>query len=82
MAKALTITNQNCNSDYLSAVNYMTVNAQRLPTLLHDLTRLRLSDKTFQEIKSNGQTNFTYADIFYVPNGVKLTHQGGDIDAG
>ena len=77
MAKALTVTNQNCNSDYLSAVNYMTVNAQRLPMLLHDLTRLRLSDKAFQEIKSNGQTNFTYADIWYVPNGVKLTHQGG-----
>jgi outer membrane protein OmpA-like peptidoglycan-associated protein len=77
MARALTVTNQNCNSDYLSAVNYMTVNAQRLPRLLHDLTRIRLSDKTFREIKSNGQTNFTYADIFYVPNGVKLTHQGG-----
>ena len=77
MARALTVTNQNCNSDYLSAANYMTVNAQRLPRLLHDLTRLRLSDKAFQEIKSNGQTNFTYADIFYVPNGVKLTHQGG-----
>ena len=77
MARALTVTNQNCNSDYLSAANYMTVNAQRLPRLLHDLTRIRLSDKAFQEIKSNGQTNFTYADIFYVPNGVKLTHQGG-----
>jgi outer membrane protein OmpA-like peptidoglycan-associated protein len=77
MSKALTITNQNCNSDYLSAENYMTVNAQRLPTLLHDLTRFRLSDRAFQEIKSNGRTNFTYADIYYVPNGVKLTHQGG-----
>ncbi len=76
-AKALTVTNQNCNSDYLSAVNFMTVNARQLPMLLHDLTRLRLSDKAFQEIKSKGQTNFTYADIFYVPNGVKLTHQGG-----
>lgn len=77
MARPLTVTNQNCNSDYLSAVNYMTVNARQLPRLLHDLTRIRLSDKTFQEIKSNGRTNFTYADIFYVPNGVKLTHQGG-----
>jgi outer membrane protein OmpA-like peptidoglycan-associated protein len=55
----------------------MTVNAQQLPALLHGLTRYRLSDKAFQEVKSNGRTNFTYADIYYVPNGVKLTHQGG-----
>ncbi len=75
--KALTITNQNCNSDYVSAQTYMTVNAQRLPTLLHNLTRFRVSDKAFQEIKSRGRTSFTYADIFYVPNGMKLTHQSG-----
>ena len=31
---------------------------------MHDLTRFRLSDKTFQEIKSTGQTKFTYVDIF------------------
>jgi outer membrane protein OmpA-like peptidoglycan-associated protein len=79
MSKALTITNQNCNSDYLSAENYMTVNARQLPALLHNLTRFRLSDKAFQEIKSNGRTNFTYADIYYVPKGVKLTHQGGTL---
>jgi outer membrane protein OmpA-like peptidoglycan-associated protein len=77
MAKALTITNQNCNSDYLSARSYMTVNAQQLPMLMHDLTRFRLSDKTFQEIKSSSEANFTYEDIWYVPNGVKLTRQGG-----
>lgn len=77
IAKALTVRNQNCNSDYLTTANYMTVNAPRLPSLMHDLTRFRLSDKTFQEIKTNGQTNFTYEDTYYVPNGVKLTHQGG-----
>ena len=77
MAKPLTIRNQNCNSDYLSAANYMTVNSPRLPSLMHDLTRLRLSDKTFHEIKTSGQTDITYEDTYYVPNGVKLTHQGG-----
>lgn len=77
MARALTITNHNCNSDYLSATNYMTVNARALPTLMHDLTRFRLSDKAFREIKSSRQANLNYIDIYYVPNGVKLTHQGG-----
>jgi hypothetical protein len=46
-ARALTVINHNCNSDYLRATNYMTVNARALPTLMHELTRFRLSDKTF-----------------------------------
>jgi outer membrane protein OmpA-like peptidoglycan-associated protein len=48
-----------------------------LPKLLHDITRLRLSDKSFQEIKSKGQIDFQYVDFEEVPNGVKLTHEGG-----
>jgi outer membrane protein OmpA-like peptidoglycan-associated protein len=76
-SKALTITNQNCNSDYQTADNYITVNSQRLPSLMHDMTRYRLSDKAFQEIRSNGQTDLKYVDIWYFGNGVKLTHEGG-----
>jgi outer membrane protein OmpA-like peptidoglycan-associated protein len=76
-SKALTITNQNCNSDYQTADNYITVNSQRLPSLMHDMTRYRLSDKAFQEIRSNGQIDLKYVDIWYFGNGVKLTHEGG-----
>lgn len=79
MARATTITNKNCNSDYQNADSYMTVNSTRQPQLLHDLTRFRISDKTFQEIKSNGRTNFTYVDIWNVTNGVKLTREGGTL---
>lgn len=77
MSRALTITNQNCNADYHSADNYITVNASRMPRLMHDMTRYRLSDKTFREIRSTGQTDLQYVDIFDFSNGVKLTHEGG-----
>jgi outer membrane protein OmpA-like peptidoglycan-associated protein len=79
MSRAMTITNKNCNTDYQSADSYMTVNSRQMPPLMHDLTRFRLSDKTFQEIKSNGQTKFTYVDIWNVANGVKLTNEGGTL---
>ncbi|MFL6306014.1 MAG: OmpA family protein [Candidatus Sulfotelmatobacter sp.] len=79
MARALTVTNKNCNSDYQSADSYLTVNSTHMPQLMHDMTRLRLSDNTFQEIKSNGQTKFTYVDISHFGSGVKLTHEGGTL---
>jgi outer membrane protein OmpA-like peptidoglycan-associated protein len=79
MARASTHTNKNCNTDYRSAGSFMTVNSSRLPQLMHDLTRFRLSDKTFQEIKSTGQTKFTYVDIFDVQDGVKLTNEAGTL---
>jgi outer membrane protein OmpA-like peptidoglycan-associated protein len=79
MAKALSITNKNCNSDYQSADSYMTVNSTNQPPLIHDLTRFRLSDKSFQEIKSNGQTNFTYVDIWHYGTSVQLTREGGTL---
>lgn len=75
--KPQAFTNQNCNSDYEAAGGYMTGNSKKMPPLMHDLTRFRLSSKTFQEIKSSGQTNFTYVDFDDVPNGIKLTHEGG-----
>jgi outer membrane protein OmpA-like peptidoglycan-associated protein len=79
MAKALSITNKNCNMDYQSAASYITVNARQMPQLIHDVIRFRLSDKAFQEIRSNGQTNFTYVDIWNFGNGVKLTREGGSM---
>lgn len=79
MARATTIANKNCNSDYETAGSYMTVNSTNQPQLIHDLTRFRLSDKTFQEIKSNGQTNFTYVDIWHYGTSVQLTREGGTL---
>jgi outer membrane protein OmpA-like peptidoglycan-associated protein len=79
MSRAMTITNKNCNTDYQSADSYMTVNSRQLPQLMHDLTRFRLSDKTFQEIKSTGRTKFTYVDIWHAGDGVKLTNEVGTL---
>lgn len=77
MRKPQPLTNQNCNSDYEAASGYMTGNGKDLPRLMHDVTRFRLSNKTFQEIKSSGQTNLQYVDFEDVPNGIRLTHEGG-----
>jgi outer membrane protein OmpA-like peptidoglycan-associated protein len=79
MVKASTHANKNCNADYRNAASYMTVNSSRMPQLMHDLTRFRLSDKTFREIKSTGQTKFTYVDIWDVRDGVKLTNEAGTL---
>jgi outer membrane protein OmpA-like peptidoglycan-associated protein len=79
MSRALTITNKNCNTDYQSAGSYVTVNSRQMPPLMHDLTRFRLSDETFQEIKANGQTKFTYVDIWHAGDGVKLTNEVGTL---
>ena len=70
-------TNQNCNSDYQTASGFMTGNSNKMPRLMHDVTRFRLSNRTFQEIKSSGQTNLQYVDFEDVPNGIRLTHEGG-----
>ena len=73
MPRALTISNQNCTTDYQSADSYITVNSSQMPRLMHDMTRYRLSDETFRTIKSSGQTNLNYVDIWHFGNGVKLT---------
>jgi len=77
MAKPQPITNQNCNSDYQSATAYLTGNSRKMPRLMHDVTRFRLSNKSFQEIKSSGRTNLQYVDFQDAPNGIRLTHEGG-----
>jgi outer membrane protein OmpA-like peptidoglycan-associated protein/uncharacterized OB-fold protein len=77
MRKPQPITNQNCNSDYQAARGYLTGNSKKMPRLMRDVTRFRLSDKAFQEIKSSGQTNLQYVDFEDAPNGIRLTHEGG-----
>jgi len=79
MANQDSHTNQNCNADFRSAATYITVNSHRLPDLLHDVTRIRLSDKTFQEIKTSGKTDLRYMDIWDVSGGVKPTYESGTL---
>jgi outer membrane protein OmpA-like peptidoglycan-associated protein len=73
----VTVTNETCNSDYQSAKGFMTVVNTSIPRLMHEVTRLRLSDKLFQEIKSNGKVDLQYDDISYVAKGIKHTREGG-----
>jgi outer membrane protein OmpA-like peptidoglycan-associated protein len=71
--------NQNCNADFRSAVTMITVNSHRLPRLLHDVTRTRLSDAAFQAIKESGKLNLRYMDIWNVRDGVKPTYESGTL---
>jgi outer membrane protein OmpA-like peptidoglycan-associated protein len=76
---ASTDSNQNCNADFRSAGTFITVNSHRLPRLLHDVTRTRLSDAAFQEIKGSGKLNLRYMDIWNVRDGVKPTYESGTL---
>jgi outer membrane protein OmpA-like peptidoglycan-associated protein len=66
-----------CDADVSSAGTYVTVVGTHIPSLIHGVTRLRVSDKTFSEVKSSGKTKFEYLDFMQVPNGVKPTHDAG-----
>jgi len=52
-----------CNSDLLSADTYLTATWDYMPKLIHGTTRLRLSDKSFNEIKTAGKTDLRYLGI-------------------
>jgi outer membrane protein OmpA-like peptidoglycan-associated protein len=52
-----------CNEDLATSNTYVTVTGLRQPPLIHGLTRLRLSDKSFQEAKSSGKTYLIYFDL-------------------
>ena len=66
-----------CNADLGSASTYVTVVTEHMPHLIHGVTRLRLSDKSFGEIKSSGKTNLTYLDVMDYGDERKPTHDGG-----
>jgi outer membrane protein OmpA-like peptidoglycan-associated protein len=55
-----------CNEDLQAADTYVTVGGAEIPTIFHGATRLRLSSKSFSEIKSTGTTAFRY---LYVKDG-------------
>jgi outer membrane protein OmpA-like peptidoglycan-associated protein len=57
-----------CNADISSAGTYVTVVGTHVPPLIHGVTRLRLSDKSFNEVKSSGKINFEYLDFIHAGN--------------
>jgi outer membrane protein OmpA-like peptidoglycan-associated protein len=77
--KASTDTNQNCNADFHSAGTFVTVNSHRLPRLLHEVTRVRLSDAAFQAIKQSGKVKLRYMDIWNVRDGVQPASESGTL---
>ncbi len=66
-----------CNEDFATANTYATVTGSNMPQIIHGLTRLRLSDKSFQEVTSTGKTYLVYWDVLANGDTVKPTHQGG-----
>jgi outer membrane protein OmpA-like peptidoglycan-associated protein len=67
-----------CNEDFATSDTYVTVTGKKQPPLIHGLTRLRLSDKSFQEIKSIGKTNLIYFDTHdSSQDSVQPDHEGG-----
>jgi outer membrane protein OmpA-like peptidoglycan-associated protein len=57
-----------CNADLASAATYVTVVGTHIPHLIHGVTRLRLSDNSFKEVKSSGKTKFEYLDFMHAGN--------------
>jgi len=66
-----------CNADIASAGSYVTVVGSHIPPLVHGATRLRVSDKSFSEVRSSGKTNFEYLDFLQAGNEVKPTRDAG-----
>jgi outer membrane protein OmpA-like peptidoglycan-associated protein len=66
-----------CNNDFATADTYATVTGTNMPEIVHGLTRLRLSDKSFNELKSAGKTDLIYWDVISNGDAVKPTHEGG-----
>lgn len=66
-----------CKTDLATADTYATVTYSGMPHLIHGLTRVRLSAKSFSEIKNSGTTKLQYFDSIIVPGGVKPYHEAG-----
>lgn len=66
-----------CNADLRSSDTYVTVEGTRIPRILHGVTRLRLSSKSFDEVKSTGKTNLRYFDTWDTQAGKKPTYESG-----
>ncbi len=63
-AKAVSSDHIVCNEDFATADTYTTITGGGVPRLIHGWTRLRLSSKSFGEVKSSGKTNFVYSSFW------------------
>jgi outer membrane protein OmpA-like peptidoglycan-associated protein len=52
-----------CNADLASGATYVTTTGITIPHLIHGVTRLRLSEKSFNEIKTSGKTELRYTSF-------------------
>ena len=75
--KASGSTHTICNDDFATADTYGTVTSKNMPEIIHGVTRLRLSDKSFNEVKSTGKTDLVYWDVLTFGETFKPTRQGG-----
>jgi outer membrane protein OmpA-like peptidoglycan-associated protein len=66
-----------CNEDLASSDTYVTVEGTRIPRILHGVARLRLSSKSFDEVKSTGKTSLRYFDTWDTNAGKKPTYESG-----
>jgi outer membrane protein OmpA-like peptidoglycan-associated protein len=66
-----------CNEDIASSGIYETVTGGHIPHLVHGVVRLRLSDKSFNDVRTSGKINFDYLSFMEVRDAEKPTHDGG-----
>jgi outer membrane protein OmpA-like peptidoglycan-associated protein len=52
-----------CRTDLQNASTYVTLNDARLPDIIPQTTSFSMSQKSFQELKSNGKFTITYGDF-------------------
>lgn len=78
-AKALNSADTVCNADLASATTYVTTTGTHIPHLIHGVTRLRLSDKSFNEIKKSGKTDLRYTSFWDSGNRSKPFTDGGTL---
>jgi hypothetical protein len=67
-----------CNVDLAQANTYTMGTWEHFPRIIHGITRLRLSDKSFQEVRSTGQTYHVFLDLWNVnAEAAAPAHYGG-----
>jgi outer membrane protein OmpA-like peptidoglycan-associated protein len=78
-ARAISSADTVCNTDLASGAAYVTTTGIHIPHLIHGVTRLRLSDKLFNEIKTSGKTALTYTSYIAVGNRSNPFTDGGTL---
>jgi outer membrane protein OmpA-like peptidoglycan-associated protein len=78
-ARAINSADTVCNTDLASGANYVTTTGTHIPHLIHGVTRLRLSEKSFNEIKTSGKIELLYTSFMDVGIRVKPYADGGTL---